>query len=162
MVNDNSQLSQRPMAFTPCRSRNEPDFASCGKNDPCNGNYDTMLYTANEMVAFVKVAGPKLKPQGVKVIAPETSEWNHQWSNVSAGPDVAGKNSSDPLKCGCFGMTPNNALALHHRGGYDYGHYLAADATAWASFDIIGVHEYDSQIATRGRAMLPRPRKRFG
>src|SRR6185503_19050973 len=25
---------------------NEPEFASCGTNDPCNGNYDTMVYTA--------------------------------------------------------------------------------------------------------------------
>ena len=32
-------------------------------------------------------------------------------------------------------------------GGYDYGHYLAKDATAWAAFDIIGTHEYDSQHA---------------
>ncbi len=28
---------------------NEPDFVSCGKNDPCNGDYDTMAYTATEM-----------------------------------------------------------------------------------------------------------------
>jgi glucuronoarabinoxylan endo-1,4-beta-xylanase len=30
-------------------------------------------------------------------------------------------------------------------GGYDYGHWLAKDADAWKAFDIIGVHEYDSQ-----------------
>jgi len=42
---------------------NEPDFQSCGKaiGPPCNGDYDTMLYTANEMVAWVKVLGPKLQ-----------------------------------------------------------------------------------------------------
>jgi glucuronoarabinoxylan endo-1,4-beta-xylanase len=123
---------------------NEPDFASCGMNDPCNGNYPTTVYTANEMVAWVKVAGPKLQAAGVKVIAPEASEWNHQWSNVSAGPDVSGKNSSDPLACG---FPPSNA-ACNTGGGYDYGHYMAKDATAWAAFDIIGVHEYDSQVAS--------------
>jgi glucuronoarabinoxylan endo-1,4-beta-xylanase len=124
---------------------NEPDFASCGNNDPCNGDYDTTLYTANDMVAFVKIAGPKLKAKNVKVIAPEASEWNHAWSNTSAGPDVSGKNSSDPLKCGFPASTTGPCtMGL----GYDYGHYMAKDATAWAAFDIFGVHEYDSQTAT--------------
>jgi glucuronoarabinoxylan endo-1,4-beta-xylanase len=122
---------------------NEPDFASCGTADPCNGNYATMLYTANELVAFVKVAGPMLKEAGVKVIAPEASEWNHLWSNESAGPDPGGKNSSDPLKCG---FPPSNP-ECETGGGYDYGHYLAKDAEAWAAFDIVGAHEYDSQQA---------------
>jgi glucuronoarabinoxylan endo-1,4-beta-xylanase len=122
---------------------NEPDFASCGTDDPCNGHYPTMLYTANEMVAFVKVVGPMLQSAGVKVIAPESSEWNHLWSNVSAGPDPGGKNSSDPLKCG---FPPSNS-ACDTGGGYDYGHYLAKDSAAWAAFDIVGTHQYDSQEA---------------
>jgi glucuronoarabinoxylan endo-1,4-beta-xylanase len=128
---------------------NEPDFASCGTADPCNGNYDTTLFTATETVAWVKVAGPKLQAKGVKVIAPEASEWIHTWSNVSAGPDVGGKESSDPLKCGCFPdkNTASCAATCTSGGGYDYGHYLANDATAWAAFDILGVHEYDSQAA---------------
>ena len=83
-------------------AENEPDFASCGSTigPPCNGDYDTMVYTANEMVEFVKVLGPKLKAAGVKLIAPEPSEWIHLWSNTSAtGSTVAGHpNSSDPLK----------------------------------------------------------------
>ncbi len=122
---------------------NEPEFASCGSQDPCNGNYPTMLYTANELVAFVKVVGPMLQQAGVKVITPETSEWNHLWSNTSAGPDPGGHNSSDPLKCG---FPPSNS-ACDMGGGYDYGHYLAKDAAAWAAFDIVGTHEYDSQHA---------------
>ncbi len=129
---------------------NEPDFVSCGKSDPCNGDYDTMAFTATEFVAWVKVAGPKLQAKNIKVIAAEASEWNHQWSNVSAGPDVSGKNSSDPLGCGCFGNTltaTGCASKCSTGGGYDYGHFLAADATAWAAFDIVGVHEYDSQQA---------------
>ena len=123
---------------------NEPDFASCGISDPCNGNYPSTLYTAKEMVSWVKVVGPKLQAVGIKVIAPEVSEWNHLWSNTSAGPDVLGKNSSDPLMCG---FPPSNA-ACTTGDGYDYGHYLASDAAAWAAFDILGTHEYDSQIAT--------------
>jgi glucuronoarabinoxylan endo-1,4-beta-xylanase len=122
---------------------NEPDFASCGSADPCNGNYATMLYTANELVEFIKVVGPMLKDAGVKLIAPEASEWNHLWSNVSAGPNPGGKNSSDPLKCG---FPPSNPVCDMGEG-YDYGHYLAKDATAWAALDIIGTHEYDSQQA---------------
>jgi glucuronoarabinoxylan endo-1,4-beta-xylanase len=131
---------------------NEPDFASCGTADPCNGNYPSTVATATEMVAWVKVAGPKLQAKGIKVIASEASEWNHNWSNVSAGPDVAGNNSSDPLKCGCFSNTSttltNCASTCSNGGGYDYGHVLAKDTTAWAAFDIMGVHQYDSQIAT--------------
>jgi glucuronoarabinoxylan endo-1,4-beta-xylanase len=123
---------------------NEPDFASCGSSEPCNGNYDTTLYTANEMVAFVKVAGPKLKAKNVKVIAPEASEWLHTWSNTSASGSVpSNKNSSDPLKCGF----PATNTACTTGSGYDYGHFLAKDATAWGAFDIIGVHEYDTQHA---------------
>jgi glucuronoarabinoxylan endo-1,4-beta-xylanase len=130
---------------------NEGDFASCGSNDPCNGNYPTTLFTASEYVAFAKVAGPKLQAANIKVIGPEASEWLHTWSNVSAGPDAAGKNSSDPLKCGCFGMTAASATNCSSTctsgGGYDYGHWLAKDADAWKAIDILGVHEYDSQIA---------------
>jgi O-glycosyl hydrolase len=127
---------------------NEPDFASCGKNDPCNGNYDTTLFTANEMVDWVKVAGQKLHDMGVKVIAPEASEWIHNWSNVSAGPDAKNIESSDPLKCGCFpDKTTACATACGNGDGYDYGHWLAKDTTAWGLIDIMGVHQYDSQVA---------------
>ncbi len=63
---------------------NEPDFASCGDAEPCNGHYDTTTFTANQMVDFVQVAGPKLQAKNIKVIAPEASEWIHIWSNESA------------------------------------------------------------------------------
>jgi O-glycosyl hydrolase len=123
---------------------NEPDFASCGNTEPCNGNYDTTLYTANEMVAFVKVAGPKLQANMVKVIAPEASEWIHAFSNESGCCSEPGKKqSSDPLKCGF----PASNTACTKGDGYDYGHWLAKDADAWKAFDIMGVHEYDTQHA---------------
>ena len=133
---------------------NEPDFASCGSSigPPCNGDYDTMVFTANELVNFVKVLGPKLKAAGVKFIAPEASEWIHMWSNASAtGSTVSTHpNSSDPLKCGCFSNTATTtgcASKCATGDGYDYGHFLAKDATAWGLIDILGTHEYDTQKA---------------
>ena len=131
---------------------NEPDFNSCGSNDPCNGAYPTTLMSASEMVTWVQTAKAAFMSKAPKVliIAPEASEWLHTWSNVSAGPDVNGKESSDPLKCGCFPDKNTNSCAstcTSGYGGYDYGHALAANATAWADFDILGVHQYDSQVA---------------
>jgi glucuronoarabinoxylan endo-1,4-beta-xylanase len=135
---------------------NEPDFASCGSSigPPCNGDYDSMVFTAKEMVEWVKVLGPKLKALNppVKFIAPEPSEWIHLWSNMSAtGSTVSGHpNSSDPLKCGCFGNTVGTtgcASTCADGNGYDYGHWLAKDATAWPLIDILGTHEYDTQKA---------------
>jgi glucuronoarabinoxylan endo-1,4-beta-xylanase len=135
---------------------NEPDFASCGSTigPPCNGDYDSMVFTASEMVEWVKVLGPKIKALNppVKFIAPEPSEWIHLWSNMSAtGSTVASHpNSSDPFKCGCFGNTPGTtgcASSCAQGNGYDYGHWLAKDTTAWSLIDIIGTHEYDTQKA---------------
>jgi glucuronoarabinoxylan endo-1,4-beta-xylanase len=132
---------------------NEPDFASCkDMGPPCTVDYDTMVYTAKEMVAFINVLGPKLKTAGVKLLAPEPSEWIHLWSNTSAtGSTVASHpNSSDPLKCGCFGNSPTTtgcAATCTDGNGYDYGHWLAKDPTAWAAIDLLGTHEYDSEKA---------------
>jgi O-glycosyl hydrolase len=140
---------------------NEPEFASCGTAEPCNGSYPTAVFTAKEMVAFVKVAGPMLQSKGIKVIAPETSEWNHLWGNQSAcGSMPSGLKSSDPLACGCFvsnSSTPSATCsaaamvactsACTSGNGYDYGHALHADSTAWGDLDIIGTHEYDDQTA---------------
>jgi len=133
---------------------NESDFASCkAKGPPCTDDYDTTTYTAKQMVDFVKVAGPKIRAKGVKVIAPEASEWIHAWTNISAtGSTVSTHpNSSDPLNCGCYGNVIGSetscAQTCKDGNGYDYGHWLAKDATAWPLIDIIGTHEYDSQKA---------------
>lgn len=138
---------------------NEPDFASCATTigPPCTVDYDTTLYTAKEMVAFVKVLGPKLKAAGVKLIAPEASEWIHIWSNTSAtGSTVASHpNSSDPLKCGCFGTSTDCAATCEEGNGYDYGHWLYKDKEAWAAVDILGVHQYDTQVAEPWPADVP-------
>ncbi len=138
---------------------NEPDFASCGSSigPPCTVDYDTTLYTGKEMAAFVKVLGPKLKTAGVKLIAPEASEWIHIWSNVSAtGSTVAAHpHSSDPLKCGCYGTDTNCASTCTQGNGYDYGHWLYQDKEAWAAVDILGVHQYDTQVAEPWPADVP-------
>ena len=131
---------------------NEPDFASCGRTEPCNGNYPTTLYTANEYVAFFKVAAPKLRALGIKVIGPEASEWIHNWSNTSAtGSEPNNRNSSDPLMCGFPATNP----ACNNGGGYDYGHALYRDQTAWGLLDIMGVHQYDTQVAEPWPADVP-------
>ncbi|MBN1575552.1 MAG: hypothetical protein JW913_03315 [Chitinispirillaceae bacterium] len=127
--------------------QNEPDFASCGNNEPCSGDYGTTLFTAEEMVELIKAVGPKLHAAGCKVIAPEASEWIHNWSDSSACcTENSNLPSSDPLECNCFpGKTTPCKCAPGE--GYDYGHYLYKDKTAWAQLDIMGVHQYDTQIA---------------
>jgi glucuronoarabinoxylan endo-1,4-beta-xylanase len=106
---------------------NQPDFASCGTAKPCNGNYPTMLFTAAEMVSFVKSVGPKLHAlsPAVKLLSPEPAEWLHLWTNNSAA------GSTNPL-----GGT-----------GYDYGHALYADSTAWGLLDVVATQQYDTQVA---------------
>jgi glucuronoarabinoxylan endo-1,4-beta-xylanase len=131
---------------------NESDFASCPGVPVCTVAYDTTVFTAKQMVAWVKVAGPKLKAKGIKVIAPEASEWIHVWSNASATGSLVASHphSSDPLDCGCYSNTPTEqgcAQTCLDGNGYDYGHWLWKDQDAWNAFDILGVHEYDSQIA---------------
>jgi len=134
---------------------NESDFASCAsKGPPCTDDYETMTYTAKQMVSWVKVAGAKIRQiaPNTKVIAPEASEWIHAWSNASGtGSTVTSHpHSSDPLNCGCYSTTLDAtgcAQACIDGGGYDYGHWLWKDQDAWKAFDIFGVHEYDSQKA---------------
>jgi glucuronoarabinoxylan endo-1,4-beta-xylanase len=113
---------------------NEPDFASCGFTEPCNGNYPTTLWNDTQIVKFTKQVGPRLHALNppVKLLGPEASEWIHTWSNSSACcSEPNGRPSSNPLG----------------GQGYDYGHALYRDATAWAQVDIIGVHQYDDQVA---------------
>jgi glucuronoarabinoxylan endo-1,4-beta-xylanase len=128
---------------------NEPDFKSCGTQEPCNGSYPTTEYTAEEMVAFIKVLGPKMRSAApnCKIMAPEASEWIHTWSDTSGCCSTPGnKPSSDPFKCGCFqGKTTPCGCAPGK--GYSYGKYLYEDKAAWAYVDILGVHQYDTQRA---------------
>ncbi len=134
---------------------NEADFASCPGVPVCTVSYDTTVYTAKQMVQWVKHAGPKLRAVGVKVIAPEASEWTHVWSNLSGtgSLEASHPDSSDPLGCGCFSneLTPDAEATCAQKckdgDGYDYGHWLWADQEAWNAFDIMGVHEYDAQQA---------------
>jgi O-glycosyl hydrolase len=138
---------------------------------PLTVQYESMVYTGNQLAAFVKKAGPifdQIAPN-TKMIAPEASLWIHVWSNLSPtgigvpGAPNGGYESSDPLNCNCFSNTIDATVAAtcadkcklatpdpdptKNEGGYDYGHWLAKDPAAWAAFDIMGVHEYESQIA---------------
>ena len=128
--------------------QNEVDFASCGTSEPCNGNYDTTLFTGKEAADFQKIVGPKLRAKGVVPMSGEASEWLHVWTNESACcSEPSGLPSSDPLDCGGFNGDPISAACTTNFAGYDYGHALAADPDAWAAFDILGTHQYDSQVA---------------
>ena len=95
--------------------QNEVDFASCGRDEPCNGNYDTTVMNGAEAAAFMKIVGPKLRAAGTLVMSVEASEWIHVWSNESACCSVPGnKPSSDPLDCGfpptaCPAGTPSGS-----------------------------------------------------
>jgi len=111
---------------------NEPDFASCKYSEPCNGEYKTTLWNDTQMVNFIKIAGPKISAKGALVMAPEASEWLHLWSDSSGCCSVPSDSpSSNPLK----------------GKGYDYGHALYKDTAAWNQVDIIGIHQYDTQVA---------------
>ncbi len=146
---------------------NEADFASCMVS-PCDpprtDAYPSMVYTGQEMAEFVKVAGPifdEIAPD-TKMIAPEASLWQHVWSSISPdGRELEGGGylSSDPLECGCYANEIDPAVAEtcadHCKngedgslapGGYDYGHWLASDSDAWSAFDIMGVHQYETQV----------------
>jgi O-glycosyl hydrolase len=116
-----------------------------------------MVYTGPELAAFAKVAGPIFaqRAPNTLMIAPEASIWLHVWSNLSpTNAANGGYNSSDPLGCGCYSNDINDTAALatcassctDGEEGYDYGHWLAADSAAWGAFDILGVHEYESQV----------------
>jgi glucuronoarabinoxylan endo-1,4-beta-xylanase len=117
--------------------QSEPDFTLCYPQMCSGSDAPATLFSADEMVTFVKVVGPKLRALNppVKVIAPETSDWGHLWTNDSA-PDAG-----DPLE-----------------GKYDYGHALAKDTTAWAQVDIVGTHQYFSQLARPWPADVSQPK----
>lgn len=134
--------------------QNETDFASCGRQEPCNGNYDTTVMTGKQAANFQKLVGPKLRAKGVVPMSAEASEWIHVWSNESAsGSEPSGLPSSDPLDCG---FPATNPTCLTDFGGYDYGHALYADPDAWAAFDIMGTHQYDTQVAEPWPSDVPK------
>jgi len=152
---------------------NETDFASCSSSGgtctaPLTDEYESMVYTGKQLAEFAKVAGPIFDTDApnTKMIAPEASLWIHVWSNLSptgVGVEGGGYKSTDPLDCECFSNTIDPTVAATcaekctmadpaldptmNQGGYDYGHWLAKDPAAWSAFDIMGVHEYESQVA---------------
>ena len=98
---------------------NEPDFASCGSTDPCNGNYPTTLYHGGRDGGLHEGGGTAAQGEGRQGHRARGFGVAPPWSNVSAGPDVGGHESSDPLKCGCFPDKNTNSCAcrVHHGDG---------------------------------------------
>jgi glucuronoarabinoxylan endo-1,4-beta-xylanase len=66
---------QTGVALYGISAQNEPDFVA--------SSYASCIYSAAQMVAFVKVLGPKLAALSppVKLLAPEPDTWSHLWSN---------------------------------------------------------------------------------
>jgi glucuronoarabinoxylan endo-1,4-beta-xylanase len=82
-------------------AQNEPDFKA---------TYASCVYSAAQMVDFVKVLGPKLaalKPP-VNLVAAEPDRWSNLWSGVSYGTAIL----ADPAASAAV-----NIIATH-----DYGH----------------------------------------
>jgi len=135
--------------------QNETDFASCGMNEPCNGNYQTMLWTGKDYADFFAIVGPKIKAAGCKAMAPEASEWLHAWSDFSACcTEPGGKGSSDPHKCGFLGK--DSKPTCDSTKGYNYGRWLYRNKTAWDAVDIFSTHQYDTQVAEPWPADVPK------
>lgn len=92
-------------------------------------------------------------------MAPEASEWIHAWSDFSAyGAEIPGQTtnlgSSDPLGCGYIGI--DSKPKCDREKGYDYGHWLYANKTAWDAIDILSTHQYDTQVAEPWPSDVPR------
>ncbi len=140
--------------------QNETDFASCAaKGPPCTVDYVTMLWTGKMYAKFFEIVGPLIKAAGCKAMAPEASEWLHAWSDFSAyGAEIPGQTtnlgSSDPLGCGYIGV--DGKPKCDHEKGYDYGHWLYANKTAWDAIDIFSTHQYDTQVAEPWPSDVPR------
>ncbi len=91
--------------------------------------YESCLYTNAEMVAFIKVLGPKIQALSppVKLIAPESTRWEDLW-----------------------GGTPN-------KGDYSFGTAILADSAAAGLVDILATHMYETQKALAPPAGLTKP-----
>jgi glucuronoarabinoxylan endo-1,4-beta-xylanase len=63
-------------------AQNEPDFVA--------PTYESCVYTAAEMVAFLKVLGPKLAALNppVNLLAPEPDTWNNLWTGDDFGTAI--------------------------------------------------------------------------
>jgi glucuronoarabinoxylan endo-1,4-beta-xylanase len=62
-------------------AQNEPDFTA---------SYQSCLFNASQMVAFIKVLGPKLAALSppVKVVAAEPDNWGNMWGGDNYGPAI--------------------------------------------------------------------------
>lgn len=68
-----AKAKQSGVTVTAISVQNEPDNVT---------PYESCIYSGDEMVAFIKVLGPKLKALNppVKLLGPESTRWEHLWS----------------------------------------------------------------------------------
>lgn len=88
-------------------AQNEPDFTA---------SYESCLYDSSQMVAFIKVLGPKLAALNppVKVLAAEPDNWGNIWGGDNYGNAIL----ADSTAASFLG-----ALATHDYGGTSAGTY---------------------------------------
>ncbi len=84
-----AKAKQSGVTVTAISVQNEPDNVT---------QYESCIYSGDEMVAFIKVLGPKLKALNppVKLLGPESTRWEHLWSGdynygtlILADPEAA-------------------------------------------------------------------------
>ncbi len=82
-------------------AQNEPDFSA---------TWPSCIYTADQLVAFVKVLGPVLHglDSPVKLLAPEPDGWNQLWDNERLGAAIL--------------ADPDASAAVDIMATHDYGH----------------------------------------
>jgi glucuronoarabinoxylan endo-1,4-beta-xylanase len=118
------------VSLTAISAQNEPDFSA---------SYSSCLYTAQQMVDFVKVLGPKLAALSppVQLVAPEPANWSHLWSG---DPSCASINDYGP----CIHADPTAEAAVSIFATHDYG-FAPVAAPAWVAkpiweTEVSGVH----------------------
>jgi glucuronoarabinoxylan endo-1,4-beta-xylanase len=86
-------------------AQNEPDFTA---------SYESCIYSAAQMVAFIKVLGPKLAALNppVKLLAAEPDNWGNLWGGDNYGNAILG----DPTASSLVGI-----LATHDYGSTSAG-----------------------------------------
>jgi glucuronoarabinoxylan endo-1,4-beta-xylanase len=70
-------------------AQNEPDFVAA--------SYESCIYTASEMVSFVKVLGPKLAALNppVNLLAAEPDSWGNLWGGDNYGTAIRGDSAAN-------------------------------------------------------------------
>ena len=115
---------QTGVALYGISAQNEPDFVA--------SSYESCIYSAAQMVAFVKVLGPKLAAlsPAVKLLAAEPDTWSHLWSS---GDQYGSAILADPTAASAVSI-----LATHDYGFNPVAPPASLDKPLWET-EVSGV-----------------------